>query len=70
MHEPFCRRSSAGARRSYESACALIGESLGIAGELNDEWGVGICLNALAVITRDRGNIADSRKFFEQSLAV
>jgi predicted ATPase len=60
----------AGAQADYESACALIGESLGIAGELNDEWGVGICLNALAVITRDRGNIADSRKFFEQSLAV
>jgi tetratricopeptide (TPR) repeat protein len=37
---------------------------------LKDEWGVGISLNALAVITRDRGNIADSRKFFEESLTV
>ena len=58
------------AQGDYVPACSLIRESMAIARESNDMWGVAVSLNALAVITRDRGIIAESRALFEESLAV
>lgn len=60
----------AGEQGDYTSACALVGENLGIARELQDRWGMAISLNALAVLSRDRGNVVESRSLFEESLAV
>jgi predicted ATPase/serine/threonine protein kinase len=60
----------AGEQGDYASACTLVSESLGIARELKDNWGVAISLNALAVHARDRGSIAESRSLFEESLGV
>ena len=60
----------AGAQGDYASACSLVRESMGIARELKDDWGVAVSLNALAVITRNQGSIAESRSLFEESLVV
>ena len=51
----------AGEQGDYAAADALIGESLGIAGQLGDQHGVAVCLNALAVHARDRGDSANAR---------
>ncbi len=60
----------ASAQGDYATACSLFRESMAIARESNDIWGVAVSLNALAVITRDQGGIAESRALFEESLAV
>jgi len=60
----------AGAQGDYASACSLVRESMGIARELKDDWGVAVSLNALAVTTRNQGSIAKSRSLFEESLVV
>ena len=60
----------AGGQGDYVSACTLVGESLGIARELKDFWGIAISLNAQAVLARDRGSIVESRSLFEESLVA
>jgi predicted ATPase len=60
----------AGEQGDYESARALVTESLDISRELHDARGVGIALNALAAHARDRGDLAASRSLFNESLAV
>lgn len=54
----------------YDSAHRLVKESLEIARELEDKWGVAVSLNALAVNARDQGDVATSRSLFEESLVV
>ena len=66
----FAAGALAGAQADYVSACSLLRENLEIARELKDDWGVAVSLNALAVTTRDRGGIAESRSLFEESLAL
>ena len=58
----------AGEQGDYPSAHALFEESLELARELEDERGVAVSLNALAVNARDRGDLAASRALFEESL--
>src|SRR5207302_9584433 len=58
----------AGEQGDYTSADTLIDESLKIARKLGDERGVAVCLNALAVHARDRGDITVSRRLFEECL--
>jgi predicted ATPase len=60
----------AGGQGDYESAHALIQESLEIARQLEDKQSIAVSLNALAVTARDRGEVAASRSLFEESLAV
>ncbi|MGB0036341.1 MAG: tetratricopeptide repeat protein, partial [Candidatus Acidiferrales bacterium] len=60
----------AGEQGDYDSAHRNVEESLDIARELEDKWGVAVSLNALAVITRDQGNAATSRSLFEESLVL
>jgi len=60
----------AGEQGDYASASALFQESLEIAREARDKWGIAIALNALAVNARDRGNIAAARSLSEENLAV
>lgn len=66
----FAAGALAGAQGDYVSACLLFRENLEIARELKDNWGVAVSLNALAITTRDRGGIAESRSLFEESLAL
>jgi len=54
----------------YESAMALVEESLNIMRELNDARGAGVALNALAVNSQNRGDFGAARALFEESLAV
>lgn len=54
----------------HASSFALFQESLEIARELKDKWGIAIALNALAVSVRDRGNIAAARSLSEENLAA
>lgn len=60
----------AGEQGDYAAADTLIGESLGIAGQLGDQHGVAVCLNALAVHARDRGDSANARSLLEESLSL
>ena len=66
----FAAGALAGTQGDYAPACSLIRESLEIARELKDDWGVAVSLNALAVTTRERGGIAESRSLFEESLVL
>jgi predicted ATPase len=60
----------AGEQGDYESASALVEESLSITRELNDARGVGVALNALAVHNRNRGDLVAARSLLEESLVV
>jgi len=60
----------AGEQGDYASAKALLEESLAIARELEDNRGVAVSLNALAVNARDRGDLAAARSLFEEGLLV
>jgi predicted ATPase len=60
----------AGAQGDYVAGDALLGESLEIARQLEDKRGIAVSLNAIAVNTRDRSELAASRALFEESLAV
>lgn len=60
----------AGEQGDYAATRALIEESLAIARELQDRWGVAVALNALAVFARDRGDVPASRSLFEESLVI
>jgi predicted ATPase len=54
----------------YAAASKLITESQVIAGQLGDNTGVAVSLNALAVLALDRGDVALAHSLFEQSLAL
>jgi predicted ATPase/DNA-binding winged helix-turn-helix (wHTH) protein len=54
----------------YESADALIRESLDIARQLHDQQGTAVCLNALAVSARDRGDVPGATALFEENLLL
>ena len=60
----------AGDQGDYDSADALIRESLDIARQLRDNQGVAVSLNALAAFVRRRGNVAVAQSLFEESLAL
>jgi predicted ATPase len=60
----------AGEQGDYASAETLLGESLGIARQLDDKTGVAVSLNALAVFARDRGDVATANALFEESLVL
>ncbi|HEV1994415.1 MAG TPA: tetratricopeptide repeat protein [Candidatus Acidoferrum sp.] len=54
----------------YDSADALIRESLDIARQLRDKQGVAVSLNALAVLARDRGDVTVAHSLFEENLVL
>lgn len=54
----------------YLHAEALHEKSLEIARQLEDQQGTAVSLNALAITTRDRGELADSQALFEESLVL
>lgn len=60
----------AGAQGDYASADALTAESLEIARESGDKWGIAVSLNARAVLARDGGDVAASRSLSEESLKL
>lgn len=60
----------AGEQGDCPSAKALLEESLEIARQLEDQQGIAVSLNALAVNARDRGDLLSSRALFEESLLV
>ena len=53
----------------FEIAQGYLKQSLSLYEELDDKWGIGAALNALAVNTRDLGDYASAQKNFEKSLA-
>ena len=59
-----------GEQGDYAAASKLITESQVIAGQLGDNTGVAVSLNALAVLALDRGDVALAHSLFEQSLAL
>ncbi len=60
----------AAAQGDYVSARPMFEESLDICVELNDNRGVAVALNALAVNARDRGELTDASLLFERCLAM
>jgi predicted ATPase len=54
----------------YDSADALVRESLDIARQLRDKQGVAVSLNALAVLARDRGDVTFAHSLFEENLVL
>ena len=66
----FAAAALAGEQRDYGSASKLVRESLNIASQLHDQRGVGVCLNALAIYTRDCGEVEEASSLFEQGIVV
>jgi predicted ATPase len=60
----------AGEQGDYTSAQRLFDQSLETCVELNDNRGVAVALNALAVNARDRGELATSSLLFERCVAI
>jgi tetratricopeptide (TPR) repeat protein len=60
----------AGVQGDFQSAEALVGESLEVTRGLGDKQGIAVSLNALAVLSRDRGDIKTAHLMFEESLVV
>jgi tetratricopeptide (TPR) repeat protein len=60
----------AAAQGDYAAGRPLFEESLEICVELNDNRGVAVALNALAVNARDRGELTDASLLFERCLAI
>jgi predicted ATPase/serine/threonine protein kinase len=60
----------AGVQGDYDSGKQLFEESLDTYVELNDNRGIAVALNALAVNARDRGDLAVASVLFERSLAI
>jgi predicted ATPase/DNA-binding winged helix-turn-helix (wHTH) protein len=57
------------AQGDFTAARRFLERSLSIFEELNDDWGIALSLNALAISTRDRGDYASAQEKFEESLA-
>jgi predicted ATPase/DNA-binding winged helix-turn-helix (wHTH) protein len=53
----------------FATAHGYLSQSLRLYEELDDKWGIGTALNALAVNARDLGDYATAQKIFEKSLA-
>ncbi len=53
----------------FSTAHRYLSQSLRLYEELDDKWGKGTALNALAVNARDLGDYATAQKIFEKSLA-
>ncbi|HME31934.1 MAG TPA: protein kinase [Terriglobales bacterium] len=60
----------AAAQGDYGSARPLFEESLETCVQLNDNRGVAVALNAMAVNARDRGQLAAASSLFEQCVAI
>ena len=60
----------AATQRDDESAVALFEESRATSIRLNDKRGVAVALNALAVNSRDRGELAEASLQFEQCVEI
>src|SRR5713101_2606210 len=60
----------AGAQGDYVSGEMLIRESQNIAGQLGDNTGVAVSLNARAVFARDQGEVTRAHALFEESLGL
>ena len=60
----------AAAQGDYGSGLPMFEESLNTCVELNDNRGVAVALNALAVNARDRGELTDASLLFERCLAI
>jgi len=60
----------AGEQGDYGSAKQMFEDSLETCRKLNDNRGVAVALNALAVSARDRGEIAAASSLFERCLAI
>jgi predicted ATPase/serine/threonine protein kinase len=58
------------AQRDYSSAFPLFEESLETCVKLNDNRGVAVALNALAVNRRDRGELAAASSLFERCISI
>ena len=61
--------SLATSQGDYESAGAFLKQSLALYGELDDQWGIAVSWNALAITARDRGNFEEAESYFETSLS-
>ena len=70
MRALFAAGVLAGAQRDYAAADQLFKESLEIAQLLQDKQSMAISLNAMAVVTRDRGDLGASTALFEESLRL
>ncbi len=66
----FCAAVLAGEQGNYISAQQLFEESLENCLELNDNRGVAVALNALAVNARDRGELPTASLLFERCVAI
>jgi predicted ATPase len=66
----FCAAVLAGEQGDYTSAHQLFEESLETCLELNDNRGVAVALNALAVNARDRGELPTASLLFERCVAI
>ena len=53
----------------FEAAARFLEQSLSVSQELQDDWGIAIALNALAISARDRGDYIAAQNNFEKSLA-
>ena len=66
----FCAAVLAGEQGDYTAAHQLFEESLETCVELNDNRGVAVALNALAVNARDRGELPTASLLFERCVAI
>ena len=66
----FCAAVLAGEQGDYNAAHQLFEESLETCVELNDNRGVAVALNALAVNARDRGELPTASLLFERCVAI
>ncbi|HET9305454.1 MAG TPA: protein kinase [Candidatus Sulfotelmatobacter sp.] len=66
----FAAAVLAAAQGDWGSARQLFEESLETSVQLNDNRGIAVALNALAVNARDRGELAAASQLFEQCLAM
>jgi len=66
----FCAAVLASDQGDYTSAQQLFEESLETCLELNDNRGVAVALNALALNARERGELATASLLFEKCLAI
>ena len=57
------------AQGDFLAAEDFLKQSISLYEELDDEWGIAVTLNALAVTARDRGNYSSAQRNFERSLA-
>jgi predicted ATPase/DNA-binding winged helix-turn-helix (wHTH) protein len=57
------------AQGDFLAAEDFLKQSISLYEELDDEWGIAVTLNALAVSARDRGDYSSAQRNFERSLA-